>query len=113
MIAEQIMSDVVPALKLKDYCNTALSWMEVFKISHLPVVENQIYKGLISDNMIYDANIFDNPVGDLNSKFIPAKVAPNRHFFEIIDIFSKLLLLVWGKALEGLMQFGILFKQLL
>lgn len=89
MIAEQIMSDVVPALKPKDYCNTALSWMEVFKISHLPVVENQIYKGLISDNLIYDANIFDNPVGDLNNKFITAQVAPNQHFFEIIDIFSK------------------------
>jgi len=89
MIAEQIMSDVVPALKPKDFCNTALSWMEVFKISHLPVVENQIYKGMISDTMIYDANIFDNPVSELTNEFITAKVSPNQHFFEIIDVFSR------------------------
>lgn len=89
MIAEQIMSDVVPALKPKDFCTTALSWMEVFKISHLPVVENQIYKGLISDTIIYDANIFDKPVTELSNEYIPAMVSPEQHFFEIIDVFSK------------------------
>ena len=89
MVAEQIMSDVVPALKPKDYCNTALSWMEVFKISHLPVVYNQNYHGLISDTMIYDANAFDVPVESLKKNYINAQVEPHQHILEIINLFHK------------------------
>ncbi len=89
MVAEQIMSDVVPALKPTDYCNTALSWMEVFKISHLPVVQNQTFHGLISDTMIYDANSFDVPVNSLKTKYINAQVPPHQHILEIINMFHK------------------------
>jgi acetoin utilization protein AcuB len=89
MTAEQIMSDVVPPLKPVDYCNTALSWMEVFRISHLPVVENNRCIGIISDNMIYDANIFEEPVKKLESKFLNAYAQPHMHFYELIDIFIR------------------------
>lgn len=89
MTAEQIMSDVVPALKPTDYCNTALSWMEVFRLSHLPVVENQVYHGLISDTAIYDANVFDEPVEFLKNEYLNIQVEPHQHFFEIIEIFNQ------------------------
>ncbi len=89
MIADQIMSDVVPALKPDDFCNTALSWMEVFRISHLPVVENQKFKGLISDSAIYDANIFEQPVGKLKKDYQEVHIQPHQHFFEIITTFHQ------------------------
>jgi len=89
MTAEQIMSDVVPALKPTDYCNTAISWMEVFRLSHLPVVSNQVFEGLISDAAIYDSNIFDEPVEKLKSNFLDISVFPHQHFFEIIEIFTQ------------------------
>lgn len=89
MVAEQIMSDVVPALKPRDYCNTALSWMEVFKISHLPVVQNQVFRGMVSDTMIYDANTFDVPVAELKNNYIKAQVEPHQHILEIINTFHK------------------------
>lgn len=89
MVADQIMSDVVPALKPEDFCNTALSWMEVFKISHLPVVRDNVFYGIVSDTMIYDANHFDLPVDELKNRYINAQVAPNEHFFEIINQFQQ------------------------
>ncbi len=89
MIANQIMSDVVPALKPEDFCNTALSWMEVFRISHLPVVENQKFRGIVSDSAIYDANTFDQPVKSLKNQFLDIYIQPQQHFFEIINAFHQ------------------------
>jgi len=37
MLAKDLLSDVVPALKTSDTGLRALSWMEIFRISHLPV----------------------------------------------------------------------------
>lgn len=108
MIADQIMSDVVPALKLKDYCNTALSWMEVFKISHLPVVQNQVFHGIVSDTMIYDANSFDIPVNELKSRFIKAQVEPHQHFFEIITHFHQYRLTALPVVKDGKYFKGII-----
>ena len=36
-----LISDMVPALKLSDTGGKALTLMEVFKVSHLPVVDRQ------------------------------------------------------------------------
>jgi len=41
MNAKNLISDVVPALKTSDTGAQALNWMEIFRISHLPIVNNK------------------------------------------------------------------------
>ena len=38
MLAKEMISDVVPAVKTSDTGQTALNWMEIFRVSHLPIV---------------------------------------------------------------------------
>ena len=52
MLAKDMISDVVPALKTSDTAQTALNWMEIFRVSHLPIVNESDYLGLISDSDI-------------------------------------------------------------
>ena len=52
MVAGQLISEVIPSLKTSDLGQTALNWMEIFRISHLPIVNNQDFLGLISDTDI-------------------------------------------------------------
>ncbi len=56
MLAKEMISDVVPAVKTSDTGQTALNWMEIFRVSHLPIVNEHDYLGLISDSDIYDLN---------------------------------------------------------
>ena len=66
MLAHELISDIVTALKTSDSGNTALSWMEVFRIKHLPIVNHREFLGLLSDADIYDLRIpiaFDAPLG--------------------------------------------------
>ena len=63
MIASELISNVVPVLKPEDTCLQALNWMELFRVSHLPMEQGKMYLGLVDDEMIYAH-------GDLN---VPAE----------------------------------------
>ena len=54
MLAIDLISDQIPVVKTSDTGNQALQWMDLFKVSHLPIVNNEQFLGLISDKDIYD-----------------------------------------------------------
>ena len=51
MLAEELIVDNIPPLSKNDTGETALRWMDEFKIMHLSVVENKNFLGTISDVM--------------------------------------------------------------
>ena len=94
MHARDLISDVIPALKTSDTGLQALNWMEVFRISHLPIVNDKEFLGLISDSDIYDLNMADNPIGAHGLSLHRPFVFEDQHFFEIIQVVSSLHLSV-------------------
>ena len=52
MLARELISDVVTALKTSDSGTNALSWMEVFRVKHMPIVNHREFLGLIADSDI-------------------------------------------------------------
>ncbi|NOY97223.1 MAG: hypothetical protein GXO81_12815 [Chlorobi bacterium] len=92
MIAKNLISDVVPALREKDTGQNALNWMDVFRVSHLPIVEGLEYKGLVSDKLIYDLNLNDEILFSHIDKLPTAHVHNSQHIFEVASIMYKLKL---------------------
>lgn len=92
MIAQNLLSEAVPPLRLTDSGQKALNWMEIFRISHLPVVEGKRLVGLISDKMIYDLNIIDKPVGDYSDHLLSPHIHTNQHIYEVFSVISVLKL---------------------
>jgi CBS-domain-containing membrane protein len=92
MIAQNLLSEVVPSLRLSDTGQKALNWMEIFRISHLPVVDGKRLAGLISDKIIYDLNIIDKPVGDYSDHLLSPHVHTNQHIYEVFSAISVLKL---------------------
>ena len=60
MFAIDIISDLIPPLKPIDKGIMVLNWMDEFKVSHLPIVNNKEYLGLISEVDILDNDITDD-----------------------------------------------------
>lgn len=94
MIASELISNVVPVLKREDTCLQALNWMELFRVSHLPMVAGKIYLGLVADELIYSH-------GDLNDKLevlqVPVEgtfVYDHYHIYDVIGEVSGHLLSV-------------------
>lgn len=94
MLAKDLISEVVPALKTSDTGLKALSWMEIFRISHLPIVNNKEFLGLISDTDIYDLNIADEPIGNHHLSLFSPFVTSDQHIYEIIELVSRLKLTI-------------------
>ena len=94
MLAKELMSDVVPSLKTSDSGLDALSWMEVFRVSHLPIVNNRIFLGLISDIDIYDLNSAEEPLGNHKLSYATPYVLEHQHVYDVVEIASRLKLTV-------------------
>lgn len=94
MVAKDLLSEVIPSLKTSDLGQTALNWMEIFKISHLPIVNNQEFLGLISDTDIYDMNQPNEPIGNHALTLYKPFVTTEQHIFEVIGLASRLKLSV-------------------
>jgi acetoin utilization protein AcuB len=94
MTAQDLISEVIPSLKTSDPGQTALNWMEIFRISHLPIVNNQDFLGLISDSDIYDMNQPDEPIGNHALTLFKPYVTTGQHIFEVIGLASRLKLSV-------------------
>jgi CBS domain-containing protein len=94
MVAKDLISEVIPSLKTTDLGQTALNWMEIFRISHLPIVNNQDFLGLISDADIYDMNRPDEPIGNHDLTLFKPFVDADQHIFEVIGLASRLKLSV-------------------
>lgn len=92
MIAQDLLSEVVPPIRPGDSGQKALNWMEIFRISHLPVVEERRLIGLISDKIIYDLNIIEQPVGNYIDHLLSPFVRANQHIYEVFAAVSKLKL---------------------
>ncbi len=94
MIANDLISEIIPSLKTSDTGQTALNWMEIFRISHLPIVNNQDFLGLISDTDIYDMNQPEEPIGNHELTLLKPYVTDNQHLFEVIGLAARLKLSV-------------------
>jgi len=94
MLAKDLISEVVPSLKTSDTGQTALNWMEIFRISHLPIVNDQDFLGLISDSDIYDMNQPEEPIGNHELTLLKPYVTTEQHIFEVIGLASRLKLTV-------------------
>ncbi len=92
MLAKDMISEIIPALKTSDSGITALNWMDIFKVSHLPIVNDKEFLGLVSETDIYDMNIPEEPLGNHQLSLLRPYVLDSQHVFEIMEVASRLKL---------------------
>lgn len=86
MIAEELINQMIPALKLTDTAEKAIIWMEELKTNQLPVIDNRMFKGLISEDIILESNDLDRKIGDFILSSENCYVNEDQHLFDIIRL---------------------------
>jgi acetoin utilization protein AcuB len=90
MLAKELIKDLIPPLKTSDTGLKALSWMEEFKVKHLPIVNKEDFLGLISEEDILSLNAPEEPIGNHTLSLIRPYVSEDQHIYEVIKLITKL-----------------------
>lgn len=92
MLAINLVSNEIPPLKTSDTGSVALHWMEDFKLTELPIVNNTTFLGLIRESDILDMNDPDAPIGNHKLSLEKISVNQSEHIYEVLQKISSLKL---------------------
>jgi len=85
MLTIELINNNIPRLKLQDTVSKALQLINDFRITHLPVVAEDKYLGLISEDDLLDADDDKMPMELLQENFVNASVRDNEHFLTAVN----------------------------
>jgi predicted transcriptional regulator len=89
MLAAELNSNNIPQLQLQDTVAKALQLVNDFKVSHLPVVAEEKYLGLISEEDLLDVHNKNVVIEHLQRDFISASINENDHFLQAVNISNQ------------------------
>ena len=84
MIAEELINQMIPPLKMSDPASKAIIWMEELRCNQLPVIEDNKFKGLISEEIILENDNLEVTIDSFDLIAEKCYVSKYQHFFEII-----------------------------
>ena len=84
MIAEELINHMIPPLKVTDDAHKAIVWMEEFRCNYLPVVNDRILLGFVSEEIILETNDVDSDLSAFELVGKDCTVGLDSHFYDII-----------------------------
>ena len=85
MRAIDLITDEIPPLTHTDSGEKALSWMEEFKVSHLPVLKNGNFVGVISESDILDKLNIDDSLDKLFQHLPRPYALAGDHIYQVLS----------------------------
>lgn len=89
MLAQELTNNLLPQLQLTDTVSKALQLMNDFKMTHLPVVAEDKYLGMISEDDLIDEENKKIAIEFFQNDFIPASVTFNKHFLNAVTVSNQ------------------------
>src|SRR6476469_10814457 len=84
MLTIELINNNIPRLQLQDSVTKALRLINDFRVTHLPVVKDDKYLGLISEDDLLDAEQSKMPIELMQEAFVYAAVHDNEHFLNAV-----------------------------
>src|SRR6476660_6171511 len=84
MLTRELISNSIPYLHKEDKVFHALQLMNDYHVAHLPVVENENYLGIISEEQLLQSDE-ENTIKQLAVTDGPTSVQANDHFLKAIQ----------------------------
>jgi acetoin utilization protein AcuB len=89
MLGIELNNNNIPQLQLQDTVAKALQLLSDFKVSHLPVVSEEKFLGLISEEDLLDTHNKNASIELLQSDFIMASINETDHFLQAVNISNQ------------------------
>ena len=86
MLAEDLINHMLPPLKGSDDAHKAIVWMEEFRCSYMPVVDEGKLLGFLSEDIILETNDIEKRVKDFDLVGVNCYVHLDTHFYDILKV---------------------------
>lgn len=86
MIAKDLINFMIPPLKPTDDLVKAKQWMDEFRLSELPVVDEGKFLGMIDEEMLFNEAYKFPTVGEYPLPGIECLVKSNSHFYDVMKM---------------------------
>ncbi len=107
MIALELITEEIPPLTHTDTGNKALRWMDEFKVSHLPVLKNGNYVGVVSEADILDKLDDEETLDKLFDHLPRPYVFASAHIYEVLARIAENKISVMPVLGEGEQFLGV------
>jgi predicted transcriptional regulator len=88
MFNHAIISAPAPPLHPSDTVDSALRMMEELRVNFWPVVEEGVYKGLLSEEVLLDADM-DAALAILTPEYLPYSIGADEHFLAALRLMTE------------------------
>lgn len=89
MRAVDLISHSIPFLRVQDTARRALQLMTDFHITHLPVVEDEKYLGLVEENELLDIEDDEVLLGNLGISWNRTAIGQEEHLLSVLRLWKK------------------------
>jgi acetoin utilization protein AcuB len=89
MLTIDLISNNIPRLQLQDTVAKAIQLVADFRVTHLPVVAEDAYLGLLSEEDLLDATDEKLTLEYLQEHFVKASVKDNVHFLNAVNVSNQ------------------------
>src|ERR1700712_1132675 len=84
MLTAELINNNIPRLQLHDSVSKALQLINDYRVTHLPVVAEDKYLGMISEDDLLDIGEGKGTIDFLQENFVVAFVKENEHFLNAV-----------------------------
>ncbi len=88
MLTAELINNNIPRLQLQDSIGKALRLINDYRVTHLPVVNDEKYLGMISEDDLLDAYDEKTAIESLQEHFVHDSVKDNVHFLTAVNYIS-------------------------
>ena len=90
MIAAELISNAIPPLKTSDSVHKALDRMTEFKLSHMPIVSEDQFLGLLAEDELIEVRDVEAAIQSLSLTILNPFVYQDAHVYDVIRLFDQL-----------------------
>ncbi|QHS56098.1 CBS domain-containing protein [Mucilaginibacter sp. 14171R-50] len=89
MYAIELISNAMPPVHTSDSIQKVFDRMAEFKVRHLPIVNEEQFLGLISEDDLVEESDFNAPIGSLALSLVNPYVLEEQHVYDVIRLFYE------------------------
>ncbi|OIO99417.1 MAG: hypothetical protein AUJ98_11370 [Bacteroidetes bacterium CG2_30_33_31] len=89
MVAKELLNKAILPMYSEYSPMEILSWMEEYKVSHLPVIKGKKYIGLLSEADIFNIDEPEKPIGKQKVFLKNISAKASQHIYEVIKLMSE------------------------
>ena len=89
MVAIELIADVIPPVHTSDTIQKVFDRMTEFRVSHLPIVNEEQFLGLLSEDDLIEELDYNAPVGSVALSLVNPYVLEEQHIYDVIRLFYE------------------------